>query len=81
MEGFTGKTQKAMETLKMPPDFWMAIEKGIQQYTRNVSENNKGGASPFRGTFNTTSNLLRWTFRDQGEIGRWGLFKRRVATE
>jgi hypothetical protein len=48
----TWNGQMSMEPWKMPPDFWMAIEKEIQHYTRNVSEKNKGGTSPFPGTFN-----------------------------
>jgi hypothetical protein len=51
--------KKAMDPWKMPPDFWTAIEKVIQHYTRSASQNNKGGASPFPGTFNTPRNLLR----------------------
>jgi hypothetical protein len=46
-EASWGKVKKAMEPCKMPQDFWTAIEKGIQHYTRNASQNKKGGALPF----------------------------------
>jgi hypothetical protein len=65
----------------MPPDFWIAIEKGLQHYTRNASQNNKGAAAAFPGTFNNPRNLLRQAFREQDEIGRSGIFKGRIATQ
>jgi hypothetical protein len=69
-----------MAPWKMPPDFWIAIEKGLQHYTRNVSQNNKGAASPFPVTFNNPRNLLRQAAREQDEIGWSGIFKGRIAT-
>jgi hypothetical protein len=74
------KVKKAMPPWKMPPDFWNAIEKGLQHYTRNASQNNKGDAVPFPGTFNRPRNLLRQAFREQDDIGWSGLFKGRIAT-
>jgi hypothetical protein len=41
------KVKKAMAPWKMPPDFWTAIEKGLQHYPRNASQNNKVDAAPF----------------------------------
>jgi hypothetical protein len=79
--GFMGKNQKATELWKMPLDFWNAIEKGMQHYTRNASQNNKWGASPFPGTFNNPMNLLRQAFREQDEIGWSGLFKGRGSMQ
>jgi hypothetical protein len=70
-----------MEPWKIPPDFWTAIEKGMQHYTRNARQNNKGGASPLPGTFNTPRNLLRQGFWEQDQIGWSGIFKGRVATQ
>jgi hypothetical protein len=68
-EASWAKVKKAMEPWKMSPDFCTKIEKGIQLYTRKASQNNKGGASPFPGTFNNPLNLLRQAFREQDEIG------------
>jgi hypothetical protein len=65
----------------MPPDFWTAIEKGIQHYARNAIQNNKGGAAPFPGTFNNPRNLLRQAFIEQDKMGWSGIFKGRVATQ
>jgi hypothetical protein len=67
--------------VKKPPDFWTTIEKGIQHYTRNASQNNKRGASPSPGTFNKPRKLVRQAFREQDEAGWSGLFKGRVATQ
>jgi hypothetical protein len=75
------KAKKAMAPWQMPPAFWTAIEKWLQHYTRNASENNKGAASPFPGTFNNPWNLLRQVFREHDEIGWSGIFKGRVATQ
>jgi hypothetical protein len=75
------KVKKAIEPCKIPPDLLAAIEKGIQYYTGNVSQSNKGGASPFPGTFNMPRNLLRQAFREQDEIGWPGLFKVRLAMQ
>jgi hypothetical protein len=58
-EASWAKVKKAMEPWKMTPAFWTAVDEGVQQYTRNASQNNKGGASPFPGTFNTPRNFLR----------------------
>jgi hypothetical protein len=41
-EASRAKVKKAMALRKMPQDFWTAIEKGLQHYTRNASQNNKG---------------------------------------
>jgi hypothetical protein len=57
-EASWAKVKKAMAPWKMPPDFWIAIEKGLQHYTRHASQNNKGAAGPFPGTFNNPRNLL-----------------------
>jgi hypothetical protein len=62
-EASWAKGKKAMAPWKMPPDFWTAIEKGLQYYTRNVSQNNKGAAAPFPGTFNSPWNLMRQACR------------------
>jgi hypothetical protein len=75
------KVKTAMAPWKMPPDFWIAIEKGLQHYTRNASQNNKGAAAPFPGIFNNPRNLLRQAFREQGEIGWSVIFKGRIATQ
>jgi hypothetical protein len=75
------KFKKVMEPWKMPHDFWTAIEKGLQHYTRNASQNNKGVAAAFPGTFNIPWNLLRQAFREQDEIGWSGMFKGRITAQ
>jgi hypothetical protein len=75
------KVKKDMGQWKMPPDCWTALEKGMQHYTRNVGQKNKGSVSPFPGTFNTPRNLLKQAFREQDEIGWSSLFKGRVETQ
>jgi hypothetical protein len=62
-EASRAKVKKVMEMWKMSPGLWTAIEKGIQHYTRNASQNNKGSASPFPRTFNNPRNLLRQALR------------------
>jgi hypothetical protein len=57
------KVKKAMAPWKLPPDFWTAVEKGLQHYIRNASQNNIGAAAPFPGTFSNPRNLLRQAFR------------------
>jgi hypothetical protein len=74
-EASWAKVKKATEPWEIPPDFWTAIEKGIQQYTINASQNNKGGASPFPGTLKIPRKLLRQAFREQDDIGWLRLFK------
>jgi hypothetical protein len=59
------KFKKAMAPWKMPPDFWTAIDKRLQHYTRNASQNNKGAAATFPGTFNNPRNLLIQVFKKQ----------------
>jgi hypothetical protein len=78
-EASWAKVKKAIALWKMPPDFWTAIEKGLQHYIRNTSQNNKGAAAPFPGTFNNPWNLLRRAFREQDEIGWSGILKGRIT--
>jgi hypothetical protein len=80
-EASWAKVKKAMVPWKMPPDFWTAMEKGLQNYTRNASQKNKGAAAPFPGTFNNPQSLLRQAFREQDEIGWSVIFKGRIATQ
>jgi hypothetical protein len=68
-EASWAKVKKAMATWKIPPDFWTATEKGLQHYTINAHQNNKGNSAPFPGTFTNPCNLLRQAFREQDEIG------------
>jgi hypothetical protein len=75
------KVKNAMAPWKMPPGLWTEIEKVLQHYTRNASQNNKGSAAPFSGTFNNPRNLPRQAFREQDEIGWSGMLKGRSATQ
>jgi hypothetical protein len=70
-----------MAPWKLPPDFWTAVEKGLQHYIRNAIQNNKEAAARFTGTFNNPRNLLRQAFREQDEIGWSGMYKGRIATQ
>jgi hypothetical protein len=62
-EASWAKVKKDMAPWKMPPDFWTAVEKGLQHYIINASQKNKGAEAPFPGTFNNPRNLLRQAFR------------------
>jgi hypothetical protein len=74
-EASWAKVKSAMALWKMPPDLWTSIEKGLQHYPRNASQNNKGAAAPLPGTFNNPRNVLRQAFTEQDEIGWSGIFK------
>jgi hypothetical protein len=63
-EASWAKVKNVMAPWKMPPDFWTAIEKGLQHYTINAIQNNKGSAAPFSGTFNNPRNVLRQAFTE-----------------
>jgi hypothetical protein len=76
-----GKSQKGHGTVEDATRFLDLNWKGLQHYTRNASQNNKGAAEPFPGTFNNPRNLLRQAFREQDEIGWSGMFKGRIATQ
>jgi hypothetical protein len=62
-EASWAKVKKAMTPWKLPPDFWTAVEKGLQHYIINAIQNNKGAAAPFPGTFKNPRNLLRQALR------------------
>jgi hypothetical protein len=62
-EASWAKVKKVMAPWNLPPVFWTAVEKGLQNSIINASQNNKGAAAPFPGTFNNPQNLLRKLFR------------------
>jgi hypothetical protein len=80
-EASWAKVKKVMAPWKLPPDFWTAVEKGLQHYIRNASQNNKGAAAPYPGISNNPRNLLRQAFREQDKIGWSGMYKGRIATQ
>jgi hypothetical protein len=67
------KARKAMTHWKLPNDFWIAMEKRLNGYTRAPD----GGdiASPFPPRYNNSKNRLKLAFREQDKIGWDNLIK------
>jgi hypothetical protein len=72
-EELWAKARKAMTHWKLPNDFWIALEKGLNGYKRAPS----GGAiaSPFPPTYNNRRYNLKLAFREQDKIGWDNLIK------
>jgi hypothetical protein len=73
------KARKAMTHWKLPNDFWTAMEKGLNAYTRAPN----GGAitTHFPPTYNNRRNNLKLTFREQDRIGWDNLIKGRKGSQ
>jgi hypothetical protein len=71
----------SVESWKMPPDFWTALEKGLHYYMGKARQNSKGCASPCTETFNTSRDVLQQAFREQEEILLSNLIQGRVITQ
>jgi hypothetical protein len=72
------QVQKAMTIWKLLPDFWTAVQKGMQFYIdnpnkRKIQEENEPptpqAPAPFQPTLNNARNLLRQTYRAQSAVG------------
>jgi hypothetical protein len=69
--------KKEMNVWKLPPDFWMATQEGIQFYIDNpekrmMQEKDEPlisqGPSPFQPTLNNARNLLHQAYRAQSSV-------------
>jgi hypothetical protein len=67
-----------MTIWKLPPDFWTAVQKGMQIYRENpnkrkLEEENEPptpqAPAPFQPTLNNARNLLRQAYRAQSAVG------------
>jgi hypothetical protein len=78
-EELWAKARKAMTHWKLPNDFWIAMKKGLNGYTRAPD----GGAiaSPFPPTYNDSRNHLKLAFREQDKIGWDNLIKGRTGRQ
>jgi hypothetical protein len=77
-----GKVKKAITIWKLPPDFWKAVQKGMQFYIynphkRKVQEENAPptlqAPTPFQPTLNNARNLLRQAYLAQSTV-EWEIF-------
>jgi hypothetical protein len=62
-----------MTAWRIPPDFWIAIEKGINQYATNPLKRDKENMppepqKPFGTTSYTPRNILQVAFRKQSHV-------------
>jgi hypothetical protein len=74
-----GKARKAMTHWKLPNDFWIAMEKGLNGYTGAPH----GGAiaSHLPPTYNNRRNHLKLAFREQDNIVWDNLIKGRMGRQ
>jgi hypothetical protein len=80
------KVKKAMKAWRIPADFWIAIEKGINHYAAHPLKRHKEGMlpepqKPFGTTVNTPRNILQVAYRNQSYVGWENFFKGRICTE
>jgi hypothetical protein len=81
------KVKKAMTIWKLLPDFWTAVQKGVQFYIDNphkhyLQEENEPptpqAPAPFQPTLNNARNLLRQAYRAQSAVGWENFMKGRI---
>jgi hypothetical protein len=85
------KVKRAMTIIwKLPPDFWTAVQKGIQFYIdnphkRNLQEENEPpipqAPAPFQPTLNNARNLLGQACRAQSTVGWENFMKGRIVRQ
>jgi hypothetical protein len=73
------KAQKAMTHWKLPNDFWIAMEKGLNGYTR--APNGGAIATPFPPTYNNRRKHFKLSFREQDKIAWDNLIKGRMGRQ
>jgi hypothetical protein len=82
------QVKKAMTIWKLPPDFWMATQKGIQFYIDNPDKRKMQkedeplipqAPSPFQPTLNNARNLLHQAYRAQSAAGWENFMKGRIV--
>jgi hypothetical protein len=84
------KVQRAITIWKLPPDFWTAVQKGIQFYIdnpnkRKLQEENEPpipqAPTLFQPTLNNARNLLRQAYRAQSAVGWENFTKGRIVRQ
>jgi hypothetical protein len=80
------KLKKSMIAWRIPPDFWIAIEKGINHYAKHPLKRDKENMpperqKPFGTTLYTLRNILQVAFRKQSRVGWEKFLKGRICTE
>jgi hypothetical protein len=80
------KVKRAMKAWRILPDFWIAIEKGINHYSTHPLKRDKEDMppepqKPFGTTFYTPRNILQVAFRKQLHVGWDNFLKGRICTE
>jgi hypothetical protein len=78
--------KKAMKAWRISPDFWIAIEKGINHYAAHPLKRNKEDIppepqKPFGATFYTPRNILQVAFWNESHVGWDNFLKGRICTE
>jgi hypothetical protein len=73
------KARKAMTHWNLPNDFWIAMGKGLNEYTR--APNRGDIATHFPPTYNNSRNHLKLAFREQDKIGWDKLIKGRMGRQ
>jgi hypothetical protein len=68
------KVKKTMKVWRIPPDFWIAIEKGINYYAAHPLKIDKEymppePQKPFGTMFYTPRNILQVALRKQSHVG------------
>jgi hypothetical protein len=80
------KLKKAMKAWKIPADFWISIEKGINHYAAHQLKRDKEDMlpeplKPFGTKFYTPYNMLQVAFRKQSYVGWENYLKWRIYIE
>jgi hypothetical protein len=80
------KVKKAMKAWRIPLEFWIAIEKGINHYATQSLKRDKEDMppepqKPFGTMFYTPRNILQVAFRKQSHVGWETFLKGRICTE
>jgi hypothetical protein len=79
--------KKAMKAWRISPDFWIAIEKGINHYAAHPLKIDKEDMPPepqkkFENTtFYTPRNMLQVEFWKQSHVGWTHFLKGKICTE
>jgi hypothetical protein len=68
------KVKKDMQMWQLPEDFWTAMEKGLQQLSRDIQESTSPSL-PFQTSVNPIRNNLWAAFQEQNSIKCMNLLK------
>jgi hypothetical protein len=80
------KVKKAIKAWRIPPDFFIATETGINHYAAHPLKRDKEDMppephKPFATMFYTPRNILQVAFRKQSNVGWENFLKGRICTE